>query len=247
MKPQALLILVALGVATPAVAAEPTFADIKPGHPATGAVQRVVKAGLLSGFADKTYRGTQLVTRYELLNSVAKVLPGKTPPALGPIGLASDVPDSHWALPAVTRWQNLGVGLDLWPQGYVSGDSPATRFDLAYLATRTCAVWDFRLPSAADGTAFYDVAAEHWAAPAVILVSELGLMGGVTATRFAGDNPIDRFTAAIVLDRLMAKVKAGPTRPAAAKPVPVPAAGQIYSVQGDGTVKAEPPVTGFGR
>lgn len=235
MKPiVTIAVLVALALPTVGLAAAVDFVDVARQHPAAGAVQRVVTAGLVSGYPDHTFRGWKPVSRYELIASTAHLLPNDPmTPSLGPVLLASDVDPGHWAFPALARLHQVGIGQALWAGGLLAGDRPATRFDLAYLAAATCGVWSQETvpPSPAGG--FADVPAGHWAATAVQQAAALGLMDGQTPTTFGGDVEIDRFQLAVVLDRLMTRVRAR-QRPSDAATAPVPPAnGTIVTVTAD--------------
>lgn len=84
MKMKALLALTAVlafGAASaqdttpaPATAQAPTFSDVPAGHWAKDAVDRLVTQGIILGFPDGTYRGTQSLTRYQAAVIIARVL-----------------------------------------------------------------------------------------------------------------------------------------------------------------------------
>lgn len=84
MKMKALLALTAVlafGAASaqdttpaPATAQAPTFSDVPAGHWAKDAVDRLVEQGIILGFPDGTYRGTQSLTRYQAAVIIARVL-----------------------------------------------------------------------------------------------------------------------------------------------------------------------------
>jgi hypothetical protein len=257
MKPFASFVVTfVLGMPAAAWSAELDFVDVAPQHQAATAVQHVVKAGLVSGFDDHTFRGWKPVSRYELITSAARLLPTTSLKApAGPVLVAPDVAASHWAFPALARMTDVGIGQQLWAGGKLDGDRPATRFDLAYLATQTCSAWSLAATQSTDPGTFTDIPAGHWAAPAVRQAAELGLMGGLAQDQFGGDKQIDRYQLAIVLDRLLAKVQsaqapmpqanvvagAAPTsQPANAVP---PLTSNLVTVQEDGSMSPVPPLT----
>jgi len=70
------LIFAALAVfltVMPASAAEP-FTDVPKDHWAYDAIDKLIQSGYMDGFADDTFRGRKVVTRYEMAMTLAKVL-----------------------------------------------------------------------------------------------------------------------------------------------------------------------------
>ncbi len=63
----------ALGVTASSYAANP-FSDVPSGHWAYDSIERLAAAGIVDGYGDGTYRGGQLMTRYEMAQIVAKAL-----------------------------------------------------------------------------------------------------------------------------------------------------------------------------
>ncbi len=72
----ALLVTGALltGFGVSQVAQQLSFRDIPAGHWATSAVQYITQAGLISGFADNSFRGKQNLTRYEAATIFSRLL-----------------------------------------------------------------------------------------------------------------------------------------------------------------------------
>ncbi len=60
--------------AAPATAQTPVLTDVPAGHWARDAVQRLVSQGIILGFPDGTYRGTQNLTRYEAAMIISRLL-----------------------------------------------------------------------------------------------------------------------------------------------------------------------------
>ena len=61
----------ALGVSATAFAANP-FSDVPAGHWAYASVAKLAAAGIVNGYPDGTFKGDQLMTRYEMAQIVAK-------------------------------------------------------------------------------------------------------------------------------------------------------------------------------
>jgi hypothetical protein len=220
MKPLLTLAIVST-LLSPAIgwAEETAFVDVVGQQQAAAAVERVVAAGLVTGYPDHTFRGWKPVSRYELIASTSRLFPVAAPVvATAPALLASDVAATHWAFPALTRLHQMGIGQQLWADGFLAGDRPATRFDLAYMASQSCGVWSAAAVPAAGAGPFSDIPEGHWAGPAVRQATALGLMDGLEADHFGGDQPIDRYQLAIVLDRLLARMRPATSSDGAAQP-----------------------------
>ena len=54
--------------------AENPFIDVPAGHWAYGSVEKLAAAGVIEGYGDGTFRGSRLMTRYEMAQVVAKAL-----------------------------------------------------------------------------------------------------------------------------------------------------------------------------
>lgn len=81
-------LLAALLAAAPALSAAPAstpFTDLPKDHWAYPAVRTLVERGILSGYPDGSFQGNNLVTRYALAVSLAKLIEGG-PPGQGPAG-----------------------------------------------------------------------------------------------------------------------------------------------------------------
>ena len=68
-----LAMAMALGVTASAYAANP-FSDVPAGHWAYDSVNKLAAAGVIDGYADGTYGGDKLMTRYEMAQIVAKAM-----------------------------------------------------------------------------------------------------------------------------------------------------------------------------
>lgn len=66
------IFVMSLGVT--AFAASPSFNDVPKDHWAYNAVNNLVKAGLIEGYNDGTYRGDKTITRYEFAVAITKAL-----------------------------------------------------------------------------------------------------------------------------------------------------------------------------
>ena len=68
-----LAMAIAMGISASAFAANP-FSDVPAGHWAYGSIAKLAAAGVVDGYADGTYRGDRLMTRYEMAQIVARAM-----------------------------------------------------------------------------------------------------------------------------------------------------------------------------
>lgn len=105
------------------------FKDVKADHWAAPYLGRVVAAGLVEGFPGGEFRGTEELSRYQLAQVLARLLP-----RLGlevKLRLPADVPPNHWAATAVAQVVGLGwMRLDF--EDRFQGSVAVTRYQLAY-------------------------------------------------------------------------------------------------------------------
>lgn len=119
-------VLDTLGVQEEAPAA---FTDVKAGHWAAPYLGRVVAAGLVQGFPGGEFRGTEELSRYQLAQALARLLPRLGVEAKP--RLPADVPPDHWAAAAVGQVVGLGwMRLDF--EDRFQGGAAVTRYQLAY-------------------------------------------------------------------------------------------------------------------
>jgi hypothetical protein len=125
------LVVLAVAVAGSAMAAE-SFKDVPKDHWAAESVQRLADAGIVQGFADKTFRGDKPLTRYEFAAALERfveffqqsqkpILPekGKADPAPTSQSLAPKTP----AQPAAAKTP----AAVLKDQGFLPKDSPVLK------------------------------------------------------------------------------------------------------------------------
>jgi|GEM_PF-4801708 S-layer homology domain. len=103
-------------------AAKPSFSDIS-GHWAESSIETAVKAGILNGYSDGTYKPNNTITRAELLKVMA--LTFKLEVGSG---------GSTWYAPYQTALSKAGVYMDGDYPGNLN--NPATRNEMAKLAVR---------------------------------------------------------------------------------------------------------------
>ena len=111
----------------------------------------------------------------------------------------TDIPDDHYAAEAVDCLQSLGI---VWgtSETTFSPDRPITRAQTAALLARTWRAAG-RLCPTANGTPFDDIPAGHRAAADIDCLHGLGILGGVTESRFDPRGTVTRARLANLLAR----------------------------------------------
>lgn len=220
MKRTGVTLLFLLGVSWAA------FSDIPPG-PLAEQVERVVAAGWLQGYPDGTFRGQELLNRYQLAVALGRVL--KDLGAEAQTVTFRDVPQGHWALEPLALAVSWGL-ITGYPDGTFRGTEPLTRGALVMVLARLLD----KLSLAKETTLPWDVPASHWAATAVRKVVGMGLMDLNPDGSFGVEMRVNRYQLARALAALhgllgsrLGGVASPPSQPPvlapAAKPSPVEA------------------------
>jgi hypothetical protein len=108
--------------------------DLPSRHWAVRAIQELLAHGLMSS-EDNFFRGAKKVTRYELAAQIFAFFKWLNLDAFAPDTnqrpvIARDIPQNHWAHPAVTALLEKGI-LTLDAQGDFKGNVPASQYELA--------------------------------------------------------------------------------------------------------------------
>ncbi len=115
----------------PAREAEVRFKDVKPNHWALPGIRRMLGEGLLQGFPDQTYRGTSLLTRYQLAVVLDKLSQRLGLAAPAKLLRPDDLPPAHWAEAAVLRVVALEI-MPLGSDGLFRGGEAVSRYQMAH-------------------------------------------------------------------------------------------------------------------
>ncbi|MFB9276512.1 X2-like carbohydrate binding domain-containing protein [Cohnella cellulosilytica] len=132
------------------------FMDIREGYWANDAIARIVRMGLMKGYADGTFKGERPITRAEM----AYILSMLTD-AVAAEGAGFKDADSHWAQAAILKAQAAG-----WMKGFADGtfrpDRTLTRAEAVVILNRLIG----RKPlEGRIESSWKDVPDTHWALP----------------------------------------------------------------------------------
>lgn len=153
----------------------------------------------INGFGAQ-FRPDASVTRAQMAAMLARNLSGINVPANANPG--SDVGMNHWARADILKAQTAGIMNGLGG-GKFGPEAAVTRAQMAAIVAR----WLQRnAAQPLTGSADYrDVAAGHWAASSISIVTAAGIMTGYNGDTFKPDQPLTRAEAVKVLNRLFGR------------------------------------------
>jgi|GEM_PF-4829169 len=131
-----------------------TFTDVPADHWALPYIEAAVKAGLLKGYPDATFRPENPVTRAEMAAIVARVrkLPAQAEP-----GSFSDIA-GHWAAAVIGAVEAADV-MNGYPDGSFRPEQFTSRAEFAAIVNKTV----YRGPLLDQALTYTDLEASHWA------------------------------------------------------------------------------------
>ena len=167
-----------------------SFKDLKPGDPNYSYVVKMVEAGIISGYPDKTFRGKKTINRAEFSKVMTKSL--NYIEENSGIRLAGDPTTSevyfkdltkkHWAYPTVYELVAKYQIFSGYPDKTFRPNKTINRYELttvlAKAVKKTYASKNQPLPaiSTLEAKQFLDVKPKHWALEDIQLLVKLGIL-----------------------------------------------------------------------
>lgn len=179
------------------VAEKVTFKDMQ-NHWARSTVEAMVAKGIIKGVSEDTFAPQLAITRAEFAVLLARALEL-------PIGdftqSFSDVPKNAWYALEVEAAQKAGIITG--SAGKFEPKKAITREAMATMIIRALEYKKFALPE--PGTIKFHDASEVsvWARDSVAIANELGIITGMTATKFFPSQVANRAQAAVMVYRLL--------------------------------------------
>jgi CSLREA domain-containing protein/uncharacterized repeat protein (TIGR01451 family) len=175
---------------------EPLFTDVA-GHWAAGNIARMVAAGVVKGYDDRTFRPENPVSRAEFAVMLVRLL--KLAPVNGPLGFTDAVP--AWAAPEVGAAVRAGLILG-YPDGAFRPDAQVTRAEAAVMLVRALKL---QVLDVTPGDARFADEAQipDWAAASVRTGARYGLITGYEDSSFRPENTATRAETVAMLSRLL--------------------------------------------
>lgn len=152
----------------------------------------------VNGFPDGTFRPQNTITRAEMAALLARNKGLSDQAAYQ--GLYPDVADGFWAAAYIEQLKELGliIGDD---KGKFRPADRITRAEMAMIVAR----WLKADLSTAKSASFSDVPANHWAATAIAIASEAGIMIGFEDGSFGMNELLTRAQAVTIMNRLLGR------------------------------------------
>jgi len=167
------------------------FPDVNDGHWATQAIKYASQLGIVEGYSNGEFNGSGNVTRAEFAAMIARALGIEA----GEGGTFTDT-TGHWANGVIGALQRAGI-----VQGSGNGNfNPDQQITRAEMVTILARVLDL---SAANGTAKFTDLNGHWAAEHIEKLSEVGIVNGVGADRFAPNDTATREQSVTIIVRML--------------------------------------------
>ena len=153
-----------------------SFSDVPATHWAYSAVRELSEAEIIPPSADGKFYGSRNITRFEMAQMATNLLKYYSP---------SLTKDADEILEDASR----------------NGNKEITRYETAaMLADVYKKIHKGNLPTASKS--FTDIPDNHWAKNSVDLMAAAKLMEGYVDDSFRGDNTMNRFEAAILIDKM---------------------------------------------
>lgn len=173
------------------------FKDLKTSDPNYPYIKKMVEAGILSGYPDKTFRGKKTITRAEFSKVMTKSLNNVEQQA--GIQLAGapttsevsfkDLPKKHWAYPTVYELVAKYQIFSGYPDKTFKPNKTINRFELATVLSKALkkSYGAYGLPvpavSTLEAKTLADVKPKHWAQNDIQLLVKLGILDVKTETK----------------------------------------------------------------
>lgn len=203
-----LLLVLALcaGMGVPALAAG--FSDVPAGHYAAGAIESCVARGIVSGYADGTFRPREGLTRAQFCVMLAR--------AFYPEQAAGENQGAPWFASGVLALKNAGVLKGAAFEDYAENENimnqQATRFDMAQLIVNILSSKGFAPAEEQKEEARRSIADKQGIPEkyrdAVEAVYALGIITGYPDGSFGGWNTMNRGQGCVVIYRMAEYVPA---------------------------------------
>jgi len=172
-----------------------SFSDVSEGYWAKDAIKYLTTLGMLTGYPDDTFRPEEALTRAEIAVMLVKAKGFN--PVRPEADLFRDVPAKHWAAPYI----NIAL-----QRNYISGYPDETfmpwkKITRAEAVTVMARFAGLTEPIMITENPFPDVQKRHWAARAISVAKNYGLLEYLSGRDFEPDKPLTRAEAAEMISK----------------------------------------------
>ena len=183
------------------------FPDVPKDHPAYEALHELVDAEIIEDSATRPFEGLRIVTKYDLVDSVAKIVEKIEMGEVAELPVASsafeypDVPETHPAYRSIQKLIALGL---LWggADRRFDGDRWIDKYEMADFFIRPIAEIlspQIELKPADPALGYRDVPVNHYAYASIQKLIWLGVLPGGMDKSFNGDEIVIRYDLAIFM------------------------------------------------
>lgn len=168
------------------------FSDVPESHWAAKSIRYASQLGIVQGSPNGEFRGSEPVTRAEFAAMIVRSL------GIDATGEGASFPDTrdHWASAYIGALYRLGV-VNGTGNGAFTPNGKITRAEMSAILARV-------LNGGTDNAmpAFSDISG-HWAAADIGLLSQAGIVNGISDGRFAPNDTATREQSAVILVRML--------------------------------------------
>ncbi len=172
-----------------------SFSDVPSGYWAKDPIEYLATAGIIGGYPDGTFQPDKNLTRAELCTLLVKAK-GISVSSLRR-AVFPDVPASNWAAPYIKEAVDLKI-VSGYPDGSFRPNNPLSRAEAIIIIAR----FDGLEPPPSIGfSPFPDVKNNHWAAPAISVAKNAGLIEYLVGKNFEPNRGLTRAEAAEIISK----------------------------------------------
>ncbi len=195
-------IMLALSATSPAFAATNPYTDLPTDHWAYGSVIALSDAGIVTPYADGTFRGNQKASRFDMAAVFAALAErANLPRDAALMQPYTDLDDAALYRSSVEIVTRCGI-----MQGYGNktfrGDNFITRLDLATMIYKYEHAFGMMENVDMGAPLFTDVPPDHWAYTPVMFAARNNIMSGYADGTFRGSQTITRYEVALIIAKL---------------------------------------------
>jgi SpoIID/LytB domain protein len=174
-----------------------TFPDVPLNYWAYAQIETLAEQGVISGYADGTFRPEVTVTRGEFAKMlcVSLGIPNETTTTF------SDVPSTYWASPYIGAMANLQI-VNGYPDGTFRPNANITRAEISTIISRAMG-----LTPGSVSVSFSDVSPTYWAKSDIELMASNSLVTGYEDGCFRPDSNAKRCEVAVIIYRTLGLIQ----------------------------------------
>lgn len=171
------------------------YKDFSDSHYAFDAVQNLSSQGVISGYADGTFRPDVAVTRGQaatMINRVLKYVPKNNAPSY------TDVTSGHIFATDIAAMKELGI-INGFKDETFRPDETLTRAQMAVIVKNAFNLQQSAVISSADSSIYTDIASSYWAHDAIVTMKMIDLTSGFKTDLYRPSDQATRadFSAAV--------------------------------------------------